>query len=509
MRGGGRYTRLDFFTCNNLQHILRNKVYIGVKTFKENGEQKEAKAVWKPIVDRQVFDAMQKILTLNKSRKKPHSHKRYPYLLTGITFCGKCGDHLSGKSAWGKSKKFPYYEHAWSTMKNSSLNEKIFDCKAPRRFSARKLEELVNHEVEKLITRTSIAKELLLEARKAHEANQGTQEVQRLKTQIYGFSSQLDGLAERLSQLPKSVSAAPIFKQMERIEDAKTKAQKRLEEVKKHNHISLPPIEIKSYTAFVDSLKGLIAGGDPEVKSKIIKRLIHRIEVLDKEVKIFYNVDENSLLREPMILGPHSLCPESGTVIELSDQKGKIAGGSEEPLDMTASSHFLHSSNFYAGGGSNSLTAGAERQISNKHPGANSYVSIFITHFLNLPAQNLKILRKLYTDLGLSSRQIEEITESQWPRDTVLAALRKHEIARHTTGSFAKKYGQKKVSGFLQDHRKEQKVIHEILSLRKSGNGFKKIASILNKQGISAPKGGKWCFQTVRRVIVRELKLKS
>ena len=363
MRGGGRYTRLDFFTCSNLQHILRNKVYIGVKTFKENGEQKEAKAVWKPIVDRQVFDAVQKILTLNKSRKKPHSHKRYPYLLTGITFCGKCGDHLSGKSAWGKSKKFPYYEHACSTMKNSSLNEKIFDCKAPRRFSARKLEELVNHEVEKLVTRTSIAKELLVEARKAHEANQGTQELQRLKTQIYGFSSQLDGLAERLSQLPQSVSAAPIFKQMEKIEDAKTKAEERLEEVKKHNYaLILPPIGIKSYTAFVDSLKELIAGGDPEVKAKVIKRLIYRIEVREKEVKIFYNVDENSLLREPMNLGSHFLCPESGTVIEFSDQKGKIAKGPEKPLDMTASSHFPHSSNFYAGGSSNSLTTGASHK---------------------------------------------------------------------------------------------------------------------------------------------------
>ena len=148
-------------------------------------------------------------------------------------------------------------------------------------------------------------------------------------------------------------------------------------------------------------------------------------------------------------------------------------------------------------------------QISNKHSDTNSYVSIFITHFLNLPAQNLKILRKLYTDLELSSRQIEEITESQWPRDTVLAALRKHEIARHATGSFAKKYGQKKVSGFLLDHRKEQKVIQEILSLRKSGYGFKKIAATLNEQGISGPKGGQWCFQTVRRVFVRELKLNS
>ena len=64
-----------------------------------------------------------------------------------------------------------------------------------------------------------------------------------------------------------------------------------------------------------------------------------------------------------MILGSHSLCPESGTVIGFSDQNGKIAGGPEEPLDMSTSSHFLHSSNFYPRGGSNSLTAGAPEWI--------------------------------------------------------------------------------------------------------------------------------------------------
>ena len=41
---------------------------------------------------------------------------------------------------------------------------------------------------------------------------------------LFCDSDQLDGLAERLSQLPPSVSAAPIFKQMEKIEDAKNKS---------------------------------------------------------------------------------------------------------------------------------------------------------------------------------------------------------------------------------------------------------------------------------------------
>ena len=71
------------------------------------------------------------------------------------------------------------------------------------------------------------------------------------------------------------------------------------------------------------------------------------------------------------------------------------------------------------------------RQNSGEHSHTIPYISIFITHFLNLPAQNLEILRKLYEDLGLSSAQIEKITESQWPKTTVLTTLKKYGIKRH------------------------------------------------------------------------------
>ena len=371
MSGGGRNMRLDFFTIDNLHHILRNKMYKGVKTFKENGEEREAKAVWEPIIEPRVFNKVQEILGANKSRKKSHSARRYPYLLTGITFCEKCGDHLSGKSAWGKTKKIGYYEHSWSTKRNSTLTKKTFDCGGQRRFLARKLEELVLSEVERLITHGSFARELLLEAQKVHQACQGIQETQRLKAQVYGFSSQLEALAERLSQLPKSVSATPIFKQMERVEKAKTKAEKQLEEMQKQGHqTNDPPIGMKSYTTFLSSLKHLIKGSDPEIKAKIIKRLIHRIEVGEKKVKIFYNVDEDSLLREPMHLGSRLfLCPKSGKVLEFSGKtRGKVAAipingeGKEAGASVAASDASSYPNTFFTRGSSNSLTNGVPNE---------------------------------------------------------------------------------------------------------------------------------------------------
>ena len=62
---------LKFFTFDNLHRILKNKSYIGIKTYEENGEIKEVKAVWPAIVDEFVFYKVQKTLKKNHSRKKP------------------------------------------------------------------------------------------------------------------------------------------------------------------------------------------------------------------------------------------------------------------------------------------------------------------------------------------------------------------------------------------------------------------------------------------------------
>ena len=58
------------------------------------------------------------------------------------------------------------------------------------------------------------------------------------------------------------------------------------------------------------------------------------------------------------------------------------------------------------------------------------YVSLFITHFLNTPEKNSKILRKLYINLRLSTRDIEKLTQFSWSKSSILRALKKHKIIK-------------------------------------------------------------------------------
>ncbi|NJL26009.1 MAG: hypothetical protein HC902_13145 [Calothrix sp. SM1_5_4] len=60
--------------------------------------------------------------------------------------------------------------------------------------------------------------EMLNRVRKQGKANPTTKERDRLRAKISGINSQLEGVAERIAELPKGISAAPLYKQMQKLE---------------------------------------------------------------------------------------------------------------------------------------------------------------------------------------------------------------------------------------------------------------------------------------------------
>lgn len=295
-QGGGDKPRAGTFNVDNLHRMLTNKSYIAKKTYKEAGVIKESTAVWRAIVDEVTFERVQKKLKKNKSRKKPHSETRFPYLLSGLTFCETCGDTMCGKSAHGSSGKVGYYEHSWSTKKEACLSQKTFDCK-PKRVPAKKLEPLVLAEVEKLLYDREFSKELLEKVKKLHKENPKAHKEKAAQSKIYGIHSQLDAMAERLSELPKSVSAAPIFKQMEILEQRKAELKKELKALENEDFVQ-KPASLESFDRFRESLKSVFKSSDPKIKSQVIEKLIHKVEVGVDSVKVHYYVGKGHVSRE-------------------------------------------------------------------------------------------------------------------------------------------------------------------------------------------------------------------
>ena len=284
-------------TVENLHHILTNQTYIAVRRYKEHGKMLEAKAMWEPVIDEKLFYRVQKKLKANRSKKKPHSDKRYPYLLSGLTFCGTCVDVMCGKSAHGNGGKIGYYEHSWATKRESCLSKKTFHCE-PHRVLAKKLEPLVTEKVGYMLNNKNFAENLFMRLRELRKMDTQGKQHDSLKARLHGITSQIDALAERLADLPKRISPGPIYKQMEILEERKEQIQKEFEfELKKGERPTDTPISLKDFESFRVALCKLWRdAGNPDTKAKIIQKLIHKIEIAETRVKIHFHAGLNHFL---------------------------------------------------------------------------------------------------------------------------------------------------------------------------------------------------------------------
>ncbi|MCM2351838.1 MAG: recombinase family protein [Bacteriovoracaceae bacterium] len=296
MEGSG-WMRAGHFNVDTLHKILTNKAYIGIKVYTTKSGKKEAKAVWQAIIDEVTFVEVKERLSKNHCAKKPESASRFPFVLTEVIYCGVCGEKLCGKSAHGKTKKHPYYEHSRRTKIQSGLAEKIYNCD-PHRIPAEKAEEMVWQDIEQLLS-GNLAQKLISSVMTKRNKNQFSSEIERLKNKTYSINAQTDALTLRLAELPREVSAAPIYKQMEKLGIEKRNLEERILKLKDEELDKEVPTDAITYEKFLDILRDLKASGITTAKKqKIITSLVERIEIFPDRLEIHYGLGISRVKRE-------------------------------------------------------------------------------------------------------------------------------------------------------------------------------------------------------------------
>ncbi len=305
MEGSG-WVRAGHFKTDTLHTMLTSKSYIGIKVFSTKAGKKEAKAVWEPILDEVMFNRVQEKLSKNHCAKKPETDSRFPFILTEVIYCGTCGEKMSGKSAHGKNKKHPYYEHGRRTKIQSGLAEKIYNCD-PHRIPAEKAEEMVWNDIEQVLS-GSLSEELISAVMKKKNQTNFTHEIERLKNKTYAINAQTDALTLRLAELPREVSAAPIYKQMEKLEIEKRELDEKILKLKDEELEKEIPTNAISYEKLLEVLRDLKASGlTTAKKQKIVTSLIEKIEIFPDRIEIGYGLGRSKIKRELVYANSH-LC---------------------------------------------------------------------------------------------------------------------------------------------------------------------------------------------------------
>ncbi len=120
-----RHNAKGSWTAQSLHNLLRNQAYVALREINRANKDKDqnllksfqkyqvVKASWPAIVDRTLFDEVQKLLNDNAKLERARLDKAEEriFLLSGFMNCGECGRPLMGTTGHGEKTVHRYYVH--------------------------------------------------------------------------------------------------------------------------------------------------------------------------------------------------------------------------------------------------------------------------------------------------------------------------------------------------------------------------------------------------------------
>ncbi len=289
---------------DTVYRILKNKSYVGIKVYSTKTGQSEVKAVWPAIIDETLFYRVQDLLTANCYKPRTHKNK-YPFTLSGLIQCGHCGENMSGASATGGTgKRVGYYEHVATRKTEAALHSKLLDHK-PRRIPALAIQDLVWAEVKKFILDKSFSDELLKLAQKNYAQSLVFSEYDKLLKKRDHTEKQIRVFAERIANLPIDVNPQPLYQKLSELQQSLQKLVLAISLEKEKSTKSDSPLELADLERFQQKLKDHIATAesDHNLRSAIMKIVVHKIMIKSAGLEIYFNVGDNHY-KEALGLSP-------------------------------------------------------------------------------------------------------------------------------------------------------------------------------------------------------------
>lgn len=206
------------FTYTTVQHMLKNRAYIGEKTLQDG---RVIAAVWPGIVDPEKFQRAQELLARNgRTHRNGAREVRHVHILShGLLRCGRCRSQMQGRSGTGKQGRVYFYYVCTNAdcrfrVVASEVEDAVVErigvlASSPETVAA--LTEKANKEL--LRERPEIEKRLrtLRRALKASDGEAGTLAKALVRASpegIAGLNDQLARAAQRQRELGEAIAEA-------------------------------------------------------------------------------------------------------------------------------------------------------------------------------------------------------------------------------------------------------------------------------------------------------------
>ncbi len=313
-----RLVERGIWSTTTLRDLLRNHSYIGMrevnkkkkfndlKSLRPHEHYQIVKATWPAIVDKNVFESVQKLLleNLHKERRRLQGAERRVFLVSGVIHCKECGRSMVGQSSHGQKSVHRYYKHAAS-------KGDVITC-GVKRIRAEDVEDAISKHLFKLLDDggylTDISERISAIEKERFGSTRAIKS--QLEKELKNIENEMEA-AFKLQMNAPTDSQAALFcvNKIESLGTQKKDLVKRLAVVKETDTNVISMIQAKKN--LYERTEAVTRGWSkiPEVqKRKALRRLIKEILIGPEGMDIYYYY--NSLAEEKS-LGVLSVGSES------------------------------------------------------------------------------------------------------------------------------------------------------------------------------------------------------
>lgn len=271
------------FKRNSFRRLLSNKIYTGEYTWHGNTVADFAPR----IIDDKTWAVAQKKLQEHSTtvRKKKQSAA---YALTGVTYCGICGQPMTGQS--GRSHTGTVYRYYRCSTKNNYHDRGR--CTGSRNINQEKLEDIVLRATVDVLHSDTAISLIASQAVKAQKTTSAAQEMARIKQEYKTIKSKLNNSVRAIEE---GLYSKTIADNIQSYETQLGEIRRRIDELKLES-ITIDEAAVEYY------LKSLLTSKKEHERYKLdmFQAFIHRVIVYPDKVEIQYNYTASGELKNPV-----------------------------------------------------------------------------------------------------------------------------------------------------------------------------------------------------------------
>jgi DNA invertase Pin-like site-specific DNA recombinase len=266
------------FNRSSLTKILGNKIYIGTYTW--DGHVIEHFAP--PILADGVWEAAQKRTKQHKQHPRP-KRRSADYALTGLIYCGECGNPMTGQSGHSKNgSAYHYYRCSTKNNYHSRGKKQHINCKS-RNISREKVEDLVLDATVRILSNPKAIKLIAKQAADVQRIDPTAQEQVRIAQERKTIQAKLEN---SIAAVEKGLCSKTIAENIERYESQISELDQKIDELK----FAYAPIRIDAIAVefFLKSLLDKKKDHD-KYRLDMFRTFIRQVIIYSDKVEIRYN----------------------------------------------------------------------------------------------------------------------------------------------------------------------------------------------------------------------------